>query len=220
MGQTRLRPPGGLAPGASALQGLLARWGLKQGSASAQGIAERLAAWMDWRDAIALAQALQPGAAQPAAPRWDGAAALERLQRELHLSFADRALVQDAKDGSPDPTSYRLHHANQQRLMAARIAPLRERLRQQLQGFGPQAAQLAALDAVFEQAFAAREQQALAALPSMLARRAALLRAQESDWQTPLWTELQQALNAELELRLQALWGLLEALQAHSKDTA
>ncbi|MBB5202977.1 hypothetical protein HNQ51_000270 [Inhella inkyongensis] len=214
MGQSRVRPPGGLAPGASALQGLLARWGLKPGAASAMGIAERLAAWMDWRDAIALAQALQPGAAQPTLLRWDGAAALERLQRELHLSFADRALVHDAAD----PASYRLHHANQQRLMAARIAPLRERLRQQLQGFGPQAAQLAALDAVFEQAFAAREQQALAALPSMLARRAALLRAQEIDWQTPLWTELQQALNAELELRLQALWGLLEALQAHSKD--
>ena len=71
----------------------------------------------------------------------------------------------------------------------------------------------------------ATERQKLAVLPSMLVRRVAVLRAAQPEletsgdadwpfkgWRQSLWAELQQVLQAELDLRLQPLMGLLEAL--------
>ena len=96
----------------------------------------------------------------------------------------------------------------------------------------PRLARLAALDEVFEQALGGREQQGLAALPGLLTRRATALSAALPDedgeagdatwpprgWRGQLWAELQQALQAELDLRLQPLLGLLDALQHEAES--
>lgn len=231
--QSGERPPGWAPDGVLALQRLLSQWGVAAAPVAPERLAERLSGWLDWRDAIALSQALggAPAGAEahstvPAAAA-AAEAALHALNRELQAGFADPSLVHGGAEAtaSETATAFRLHHANQQRAMAARIAPLRARLRGLLTEAAPALARLAALDAVFEQAFAAREQRELAALPSMLARRALVLRAADlsitdihatwppSDWRGRLWHELQQALQAELALRLQPLLGLMEALR-------
>ena len=232
--QAVAQPPGwlpGADPGAGAslsptLNALLRLWG--QPAAPASGLAERLGGWMHWRDAIALSQALAapagPGAAAALA---DPQAALDRLRALLQAGFQDPALLQGPGDAA---AAFRLHHQQQQRLMAARIAPLRTALRERLRQAAPALARLAALDEVFEQALAAREQQGLAALPLLLLRRALWLQAREPDaaadesswppqgWRAQLWSELQRALQAELDLRLQPLLGLLEALHHAPTD--
>lgn len=205
-------------------------------------LAELLAGQLNWTDAVLLSQALalptadaaaasdRPGAPAASAPAdavahaaaW-ARAALERLRAELQAGFDDPLLADDARraqvaDGPPLADAlapWRLHHAQQQRAMAARVASLRERLRVRLAGCGaPRLPALAALDAVLERALAGREAQALAALSARLfGERAAQHHAADAQhWPAALWQDLQQALQAELDFRLQPLLGLQEAL--------
>lgn len=209
----------GLDP-APSVQRLLHQWG--QGALVAPPpLADQLATWMDWRDAVALSQVLATpptaAAGSDLAPVLDWAqAALARLRTELASHFAERSLVGELQVAAEVPLSealapFRLHQQQQQRLLAARVATLRERLRAKLAEAGPRLARLAALDAVFEQALAARERQAQAALAAQLPQRAAALHP-APDWPARLWQTLQQALAAELEMRLQPVLGLIEAL--------
>ncbi len=217
--------------GASPLEQVLRHWGLppaprKPGAALAQ-----LGQSLSWRDAIALSQALglplslPPEAAPAEAPKLPWPAELERVCRSLQAGFQDSSSLRTATPSDASlaeaAAPFRLHHANQQRAMAQRLASLREGVRKALTARTPELARLAALDAVLEQALAEPERQKLAVLPSMLVRRVALLRAAEPDgdavwpfkgWRQSLWAELQQVLQAELDLRLQPLLGLLEAL--------
>lgn len=210
----------GAAPG---LPGLLARWRLSPPSAAQQPVVERLGDWLAWTDAVTLAQALSLApdtGTEPLAAVADWAhAALERLRTELATSFADTVLVGD--NASPPALSfadafapYRLHHAQQQRTLTARVGSLRERLRVKLAGSRSQRlARLAQLDAVFERALSERTRQASGALPGLLAQRATALHvADPATWCARLWAELQALLAAELDLHLQPVLGLHEAL--------
>ena len=176
-----------------------------------------------------------------AARRW-AEAALERLITELHAAFAEPTLVQGGPPlplgrgrampvrsaGPLNPQDavapYRLHHATQQRALAGRVATLRTRLRAQLSEAGPALAQLAAYDAVFERALAEAEQQRLSGLSALLVQRGLDLQAQAPGqpadaeawppvgWRATFWADVQRLLRAELDLRLQPVLGLLEAL--------
>lgn len=226
-GQQVKAPPPGWAPGlgpSPALARLLALWGPASPvpAAPQRSLAEQLSGWMDWKDAVALSQALATsnpaeGETLPAIADWAGAA-LARLQLELRAGFQDRRIVGDPQAPSSLPLAevlppLRLHHAQQQRAIASRVTGLRERLRGKLAGATPRLGQLAALDAVFERALGKRESHGLAGLQALLARRAeALQTAHGPAWPALLWAELQQALEAELELRLQPVLGLIEAL--------
>ncbi len=228
------QPPGwvpgegpGARLGASLLEQLLRHWGLppvprKSGAAIAQ-----LGHALSWRDAIALSQALSlPSEAAPAeAPKLPWPAELKRVCRSLQAGFQDSSSLRTATPSDASlaeaAAPFRLHHANQQRAMAQRLASLRDGLRKALKSRTPALARLAALDAVLEQALAEPERQKLAVLPSMLVRRVAVLRAAQPDgdadwpfqgWRQGVWAELQQVLQAELDLRLQPVLGLLEAL--------
>lgn len=176
-----------------------------------------------------------------AARRW-AEAALERLVAELHAAFAEPTLVQGGPPlplgrgralpvrsaGASNPQDavapYRLHHATQQRALAGRVATFRTRLRAQLSEAGPALAQLAAYDAVFDRALAEAEQQRLSGLSALLVQRGLDLQAQAPGqpadaeawplvgWRATFWADVQRLLRAELDLRLQPVLGLLEAL--------
>lgn len=124
-----------------------------------------------------------------------------------------------------DPATYRRHIQAQQRLMEARLGPLRSRVRAALAEASPALRQLAALDAVLEQALAAREKHALGAVPGLLDQRLQALR--EADvateqpsatpaparWPAQMLGEVQAVLLAELEMRMQGIDGMMNALE-------
>jgi hypothetical protein len=99
--------------------------------------------------------------------------------------------------------------------MEVAIGPLRGRLRAVLAGRSPDMARLAALDAVMEQVLGAQEHRLLATLPALLEKHFVRLRdAGGDDWRTVFQRDLQGVLLAELDIRLQPVEGLLEALAA------
>lgn len=213
-------------PAPEPLARLLLQWGVAP--AAAAPVAERLGGWLGWADAIGLSQVLAtaPAATVDDAARREAldwaAAALDRLQAELAAGFDDALLARDAAEPAPEGVSladllapFRLHHAQQQRSMAARIASLRERLRPRLAEASGALTRLAQLDAVLERAVAAQERKALAGLPALLTKRAEAHHAADPRrWRLRFWADLQRALRAELDLRLQPVLGLIEALHA------
>lgn len=218
-------------PAAEPLARLLLQWGVAP--VPAAPVAERLGGWLGWADAIGLSQVLVTAPAttpaNPAARReaadW-AAAALDRVQAELLAGFDEALLARDAAEPAPEGVSladllapFRLHHSQQQRSMAARIASLRERLRPRLAETSGALARLAQLDAVFERSLLEQERQSLAGLPALLSQRAVIHQAADPRrWRLRFWADLQRALRAELDLRIQPVLGLIEAL--HQDPTA
>lgn len=213
-------------PAPEPLARLLLQWGVA--SPHPAPVAERLGGWLGWADAIGLSQVLAtpPAAGANADARSEAVdwanAALERLQSELTAAFDDALLARESAEIAPDGmpladllAPYRLHHTQQQRSMAARVATLRERLRPRLAEASGALARLAQLDALFERAVIAQERPLLAGLPVLLAQRAADHHATDPRrWRARFWADLQRALRAELDLRLQPVLGLIEALHA------
>lgn len=183
-------------------------------------VAERLAPWLGAFDAMTL-HAVHESLKSPASLRAGaGAAAWPGLQDQLRqlqdeLTQAMGAREEPAIGWNPQ----RQRYLALQRLMESRIAPLRAQVRQALARASQPLRRLAALDAVWEQMLAAREQRVLQGVPAFLERRFQALRhaAQEAPAGAPPWQEafdaqMREVLLAELELRLQPVIGLLEAL--------
>ncbi len=196
-------------------------------------IAERLGEWLN------VAEAIQLHAAGPAVDA-AAAAASRRPPRQLPsvLHAALRAELDRVRSvltrsittrppHRPDPndldTEFALFHqrlGDQQRRMEMSIDALREHVRQQLAQSTPAMAQLAAIDAVMDGFFGGREQRLLSQLPAFTKARFAALRrdAAASDtpddlrWLQTFAAEFEQTLLAELDLRLQPVTGLIEAL--------
>lgn len=193
--------------------------GLNEGPDAGPTLAEHLGQWLDWRDAIALFEALQgaDGSAVTAPQRASGSAAADRLASLR--GEADRvrhSLARDiTEDGAwGDHGAGRTQHAAWQRSMEAQVAALRARVRAAASGASPELARLATLDGLMERALAVRERQLLSNVPVLLeagggGRGAAEDQAKGIDSRT--W---QSTLLAELELRLQPVEGLLEAWTA------
>ncbi len=193
-------------------------------------VAHRFAKWLDWTDAIALAAVLEARGATPpqaAAPetRVPRNAALQRQpSADCALepirsrtvaglqTLVNDALTDWARDpaGSRDDGVLRRAVAQAQRQMEASVARSRSALRAQLQAGTAEQRELAALDAALEQALAARQRHLLAGAPGRLAHPAHL---GDNAELAAMGRRLMQALTAELELRLQPLQGLAQALQ-------
>jgi hypothetical protein len=216
------------------LRRLLAGWaaeapaGRLPAAGLGDGVAERLGQWLAWTDAVELSQVLN----QPPAPVADGATgatpvsvlaqALARLQADQARQIgADPVYLPGndagALDAGDDLAPYRRAAQARQRSMAAAVAPLRTRLRAALAAGSPAQARLAALDATLDAALAGRERAALHSVVAQIERRARRLRAGSppgtTDWRPRFHHDMQQALLAELDLRLQPLHGLLDALR-------
>ncbi|MCK9986239.1 MAG: hypothetical protein AzoDbin1_02711 [Azoarcus sp.] len=223
---------------------------------SKQSFADRLGQWLGFADALTLYSALNAGtpgdAPPPAMPVSQDAAALWQAMARVRDALAEsitndgvfrpgparielptpdpRAPLEKAADFAP----YHRYYFAHQRDMAVRIGPLRATVRAALQGRAAslgRLAALAALDAVMDQALAARERDLLATVPVLLGRRfeqrydahcATLAETQTADdaarwmqpggWLAEFCRELQSVLLAELDLRLQPIAGLIAAL--------
>ncbi|NRF67579.1 DUF3348 family protein [Aquincola sp. S2] len=183
---------------------------------SKQTFAERLSGWLDWTDAIALSAALN-GAETPVAAAdrpGKGAktasvfAACKRVRAELV-----RAITAEGADAetTADLTASRRWYVGHQRTMTERIGVLRADVRQALSNRSPALARLAALDAVFDEALAARERHLLSQVPALLEQRFEQLRS-APDGAATYGRDMQRVLLAELDIRLQPIEGMMEAL--------
>ena len=130
-----------------------------------------------------------------------------------------------ASDSEADFLPYRRSHARHQRAMATRIASLRIDVRTLLAQTSPALGRLAALDAAMDEMLGVHERGLLSTVPAMLQKRfdklhraqpAALQPAtaahRPAAWMQGFGKDMQAVLLAELELRMQPVEGLLEAL--------
>lgn len=146
--------------------------------------------------------------------------------RADHSSHAAVVAPVIALDPAAEFAMLHQRYVEQQRRMEMSVDALRSHARERLSAASPELAQLAALDGVMDQMLGGREQHLLSTVPTFLKKRFELLRRQavaeaEADlsrlpaWLVQLTAEFEQALLAELDLRLQPVAGMAEAL-AHA----
>ena len=213
----------------SALVRQLAGWQAAPADVPRQDLAERLGQWFSVADAIALSSLHQamPAVARarrPAVPAGARAVQAELQRVRATLSQAITSPPREPGDEGTDDTDagFAPHHQRcleQQRRMDMSIEALRAHVRKILSMTSARLAQLAALDAVLEPMLGGREQRLLATVPSFLkARLAELRQSHPGGWQPLFEHELQQTLLAELDLRLQPVVGMVEALSQEVKQ--
>ncbi len=216
----------------SALVGLLTQMALVDGQGARPSFIEGMGRWLGWADAIPLSAALQ--VAPAAAERSARPERLSRPAARLEAEFArvQTALRRDIEDDSQaapaeaDFPSYRRRYVNLQQAMQAGITALRAQARAAVAPLSPALSQLAAIDAVMDQALAEREQALLTLMPALLQKHFERLHAASNsgaasathpnDWLKPFRHDMKRMLLAELDLRLQATQGLLEAAAQHA----
>lgn len=134
-------------------------------------------------------------------------------------------------DSAADFSPYHRYYLAHQRDMQASITPLRSKVRAVLGSRSPAQKRLAALDAALDEALSGRERDLLGTVPLLLAKRFAhLYKAhqatlgetsttddpslwmQPGGWLAEFCAEMQGVLLAELDMRLQPVAGLIEAL--------
>jgi hypothetical protein len=187
-------------------------------------LAERLGHWVNAFDAIGLRAAHQSIAtlvtAAPGKPSDRHTPVNATTSDLLRVRTALADLI--AKDPTAASTSYAAYHQRHlklQREMEQIIVPLRDRVRQTLGRVSPKLRQLAALDAVLEQVIAPREQTLLATACNLMSRRfEQLQRDDPASWHEIFANDWRQALLSELDLRLEPVMGLIDALRNESKN--
>jgi hypothetical protein len=215
----------------SRLVRLLDGWAPAQVEASGMDFAERMSLWFNAFDAIRLSavhQSSRTDAAAAGTPRTNSPAPRVRAAgeelRQARATLAKAiAQVVDTDASDPGYLPYKRRHLELQRRMELLIPPLRDHLRSALASASPRLRQLAELDAVLEQVVAPREQSLLPTVAGFLEQRFNQLRqghASSSDgdkaWLRTFEQDWRDALLAELDLRLQPVTGLLEALTNES----
>jgi hypothetical protein len=195
---------------------------------SGMDFAERVSLWLNAFDAINLQSAHQavraiasaaPKQAAPARGRTrDVAEDFRQVRAVLAQAIALDPVALDAHvdDGGFGP--YRRRQQDLQRQMEQMVGALRDHVRQVLARTSVRLRQLATLDAAMEQLLARREQALLPGAPALLERRFAAARAQDAEWRTAYAPQWRQLLLAELELRLEPVAGLIDALDKERND--
>jgi hypothetical protein len=212
-----------------ALIRLLAR--LTDGDAreSRQAFADRLSQWLNWTDAISLSSALNGSpVAAPAGARASASAAqaeCTRTRAALAKAIADDSAPAPSMNTPADFSPHRRRYLARQQAMEAGIGPLRARLRATLAAGSPAMARLAGVDAVMEQVLVEHERRLLSTVPVLLEKHFERLRqadqppndpdseARPGAWLDMFRKDMQDVLLAELDLRMQPIEGLLEALR-------
>ena len=250
----------------SGLVRILSDYDLLNSDGASTEFAEKLAQWVNFRDAIELsalhssAGALPEGAGRTLAGRntsaKSGNAASAEFKHQLASlknKITQSCSLQPGKLRNPFPTPsagatledggayppYRLYHQDQQREIETGARKLRAFARGHASRASPALQTLAALDARFENILNERETRLLARIPLLLEKRFVQLRAghinslaagapsskpdsarawlqQPDGWLARFCNELQTVLLAELDLRLEPAWGLIEALECEN----
>ena len=221
----------------SALVRQLAGWQAVQASVPRQDVAQRLGDWLNVADAITLhsanrsipaitsvssintiltAKSASDAALGVAGKSADLNAETAQVRATLTKSITARPLGQPPAATTDFPI-YHQRYLDQQRRMELSIEALRAHVRQRLTQTSPRLAQLAALDAVLAHMLGGREQKLLASVPTFLKARFKDLHKSQASSPDSAWLEtfeqdFQQALLAELDLRLQPIAGMIEAL--------
>jgi hypothetical protein len=205
----------------SALIRLLAALGDADIPASKDSFADGLCRWFDWTDAISLSSALDGPQAAVAETRVGAssaaASAADRDCRRVREAIArlGASLDPTADDFAP----HRQRYLGWQQAMDSGIVPLRRRVRASLSSASPALARLAAVDAVMDKVIGARERTLLATVPAWLEQHFARVRGSQPDaWRDTFCQDMREVLLAELDLRMQPVDGLLEALRGSSPD--
>lgn len=224
----------------SALIDLLTRLTELDVRPSRQSFADRLGQWLGWTDAIALSSALGGAAAAKEAKGAKGVkgasagdpASAEEAQCARVRSASAAAIAEDARAAALAPTPadfapYRRRYVARQQAMATSIEALRARLRETLAARSPAMARLAEIDTVMAQVLDAQEHRLLATVPGLLEKHFRRLRQAhapsddttteiqpDTAWLDAFCKDMHSVWLAELELRLQPVEGLLEALRA------
>lgn len=113
-----------------------------------------------------------------------------------------------------------------QSTLEAQVAQLRQRIREWMSGKSEALSRLSLLDAAMEASLSSHSRSLFAAVPRMLPNRYSTLQTKHPDsWHYGFSREVHSLLLAELELRLQPLMGLLEAIEdadasKHKVETA
>jgi hypothetical protein len=222
----------------SSLVGLLGELALLETETSKQDFAERLGQWLGVFEGMTLHAAHQasqacepakPSAARPAAKpgltdefQRVRTTLVKAIQASTAASAKNQGLISDAPtQASAEDAPYAPHHQRylqQQRTMGLKIEVLRAQARQAMSPRSPRLAELARFDAVMEQMLGGREHKLLASVPALLERRFEHLRASgQPGWPERFGKDLQRILLAELEVRLQPVMGLIEALSNEVK---
>lgn len=226
---------GGIAAEVALVAGLR-RLGLAEAPPAPPSFVDGMGRWLGWTDAIRLAGALNtaPAAATPTAA---AAVELARLRAALARTAEALARAIDGDDeidgdraGDADVAAQRRRHRALQQRMEDAITPLRAQARQALAGRSTALDRLVAVDAVLAEALADREAVVLAGVPPLLQRRFDRLKqaaeaeeqaaAPAAAWFARFRGDLRGLLHAELELRLQPVRGLLDALAAAAPEAA
>ena len=140
-------------------------------------------------------------------------------------------LKSSAPEHAPEFSTYRRVHLQHQRAMVAALGPLRSQVRVGLSRVSPALGRLAALDTVLDEALGARERHLFAKVPVVLEKHFDRLRkahqaeqaqaaggrlpdgsAPAAAWLADYCKAMQAVMLAELELRLQPIEGMLEAM--------
>jgi hypothetical protein len=214
---------------------------------ASQSLAEKLGHWVAWTDAISLSAALghtDPADAESSVRDVSPGlfAALQeftRVRKELTEAIAnDRMFTARTSHGGENPLAtpaeakaefslYRRQYLAHQRTMEDRVAALRAQVRAVASTASSALRQLAALDAVLDDALSTHQRRLLANVPHVLEKRlktlmgadrtegAADAGAQATDLlgaPADLGKTLQQLLLAELGVRLQPIEGMMQAL--------
>jgi hypothetical protein len=197
------------------------------GEAGGMDFAERMSTWLGAVDAIALQTAQRDAQAVATAlsARAHGAAVPldEEFQqvRQVLLRAIARDPAQDAMPLEPPYTCYQRRHAELQRQMTQMVGALRQRAREQMGGHSARLRQLAVLDAAMEQLLARREQGLLVSAAAALERQFKPVQKEAApQWQEHFTAHWQQALQAELDLRLAPAAGLVAALRNEQNNKA
>lgn len=224
----------------------LADLSLADTASSRVAFAEKLALWVDFTHAIKLSALLNIPADQartpPASTHMTGQRlaqvriSLEQMIRNGCTPKVFKAQVElhspalEVTSAPPtDHEPYRRYYLSLQRDMETTVRALRLQVRETLSKASPTLKKLALLDATFDSVLIERESKLLTKLPALLEQQFAADRAHHTteppdDWLKPgHWLHrfsqaFETMLLAELDLRLQAITGLVEALQHETHE--
>ncbi len=218
--------------GRSRLFRLLAQWSSPGTQVAGGDIAQQWAAWLDPLQAVRLRSGLDaidaaPVPAASALPAsglqgflaevrrlqaaWAVAVDPVALQPESEASLAAVEALWPGHAALSGFERYRRVHLEWQRQMAAMVTPLRQQVRRSLARAGGGWQRLALLDALLESQWEPQEARALGQVPVWLERRYEHAGGQSAASLKPFFSDWQALVDAELDVRLQPVLGLLDS---------